>query len=250
MKPVCQKCGKKSMTFYIRGNNRQYIASGYYCSKCDSIVKPVNSDPPKVFRMDVRNFLNETNEKFTLILADPPWTYNIEAKRGSDRISEHYHQMTTQEICDLPVHRITIKDAYLLLWVTSPKMDDGMEVLKKWGFTYLTQMIWDKELMGLGHVVRQQHEILIIGRKGHPRPPAMKFRSVIKERRTDHSRKPVKSYEIIEGMFPDARKIELFARWVYPGWTGVGDQAEPKPDQEMHAKIPKKCMQNIEVEVM
>ncbi|MGP6221055.1 MT-A70 family methyltransferase [Caldiplasma sukawensis] len=249
MKPICPKCGKKSLTFYIRGQNRQYIPSGYYCSGCESIVKPMKSDPPKVFRMDIRDYLNETNEKFDLILADPPWTYNTEATRESDRISNHYHQMTTQEICDLPVNNIISKDAYLLLWVTSPKLEEGMRVIRDWGFRYVTQMVWDKELMGLGHVVRQQHEILLIGRKGKVKQ-SMKFRSVIREKRTDHSRKPEKSYEIINAMFPEAKKIELFARWVYPGWTGVGDQAEPKPDHGMHAKIPKKCMQNFEVEVI
>ena len=200
--------------------------------------------------MDIRDFLNETNEKFDLILADPPWTYNIEAKREPDRISEHYHQMTTQEICDLPVQNIAADNSYFLEWVPSPKLDDGMRVLSSYRFTYVTQMVWDKELMGLGHVVRQQHEILLIGRRGHPKPPAMKFRSVIREKRTDHSRKPVKSYEIIDAMFPEVKKIELFARWVYPGWVGVGDQAEAKPAQEVHAKSPKKCMQNFEVEVI
>lgn len=249
MKPICPKCQKKAVTSYIRGKNREYVPIGYYCPNCDMMVKTMSNEPPKVFRMDIRDFLSDTMEKFDLILADPPWLYEIEAPRKLDRISSHYNQMTTQEICDLPVQNITKKDCILFLWVTSPKLDDGIKVIQSWGFEYLTQMIWDKQLMGLGHVVRQQHEILLIGRKGHPKSPAIKFRSVIKEKRTDHSRKPVKSYEIINSMFPEAHKIELFARWVYPGWTGVGDEAEPKPEI-VHAKIQKKCMQKFEVEVV
>lgn len=249
-KPICPKCNKKANVFYIRGVNREYLPSGYYCPRCDIIVKPMNINPPIVHRMDVRDFVNETNEKFDLILADPPWTYNIEATREADRISTHYHQMTTQELCNLPVQKISTNNCYLLEWVTSPKLDDGLKVLKSYGFDYVTQMVWDKELMGLGHVVRQQHEVLLIGRKGHPKKPSTKFRSVIREKRTDHSRKPVKSYHIIDAMFPEARKIELFSRWVYPGWTGVGNEAEPKPEQEMHAKNKKKCMQNYQVEVI
>jgi N6-adenosine-specific RNA methylase IME4 len=245
-KPICPKCNKKANVFYIRGVNREYIPSGYYCPRCDIIVKPMNINPPVVYRMDIRDFLNETNEKFDLILADPPWTYNIEAKRESDRISSHYHQMTTEEICDLPVQRITAQNCILLLWATPPKLDDGLTVLKSWGFEYDTNGVWNKELMGLGIRFRQQHEHLLVGIKGHVKQ-SLNYRSVINEKRTDHSRKPVKSYEIIEGMFPEAKKIELFSRWVYPGWTGVGDQAEPKPEQEMHAKNKKKCMQNFEV---
>lgn len=249
-KPVCSRCGKKSVIFYIRGNNREYIPQGFYCKRCDEPVKPISAVPPRVFRMGIEEFLHTTSEKYDLILADPAWTYDVEAVRPEDRISSHYHQMKTQEICDLPVRNIANKNAYLFLWVTSPKLKEGLNVLQSWGFDFLTSIAWDKELMGLGHVVRTQHELIIIGRKGHPKPPVIKFRSVIREKRTDHSRKPSKSYEIIDSMFQEVKKIELFARWVYPGWVGVGNEAEPKPEQEVHAKNGKKCMQKFEVEVI
>ena len=248
-KPICPRCGKKAVTFYIRGNKREYLPMGYYCNQCDEPVKTMSAVPPRVFRMGIEEFLHTTSERYDVILADPAWTYDKEAPRESDRIATHYNQMTTEEICRLPVQNITRKDAYAFIWTTSPKADDGMKVLNSWDFTYLTQMVWDKELMGLGHVVRQQHEILLIGRKGHPKPPAIKFRSVIREKRTDHSRKPERSYEIINTMFPDASKVELFARWVHQGWTGVGYEAVVKPEI-VHAKNEKKCMQKFEVEVI
>ena len=247
-KPICPRCGKKSVIFYIRGMKREYIPQGFYCKRCDEQVT-ISAVPPRVFRMGIEEFLRTTSEKYDLILADPAWTYDKEAPRESDRISAHYNQMTTEEICRLPVQNITRKDAYAFVWTTSPKADNGMKVLNSWGFTYLTQMVWDKELMGLGHVVRQQHEILLIGRIGKPKPPALKFRSVIREKRTDHSRKPEKSYEIINSMFPEAKKIELFARWVHQGWTGVGFEAVVKPEI-VHAKNQKMCMQKFEVEVI
>lgn len=50
------------------------------------------------------------------------------------------------------------------------------------------------------------------------------------ERRTEHSRKPAKVYGIIDAMFPSVKKIELFARFVYPDWYGVGLEAEPNPE--------------------
>ncbi|MDG7037644.1 MAG: hypothetical protein JRN37_00565 [Nitrososphaerota archaeon] len=70
----------------------------------------------------------------------------------------------------------------------------------------------------------------MIGRKGKPKPPVVKFRSIISERRTDHSRKPKKTYQIIDEMFPESKRIELFARYIFPGWYGVGLEAEPKPE--------------------
>ena len=248
-RPLCQKCLKKTVTFYTRSRNRGYISSGYYCHYCDMIVKPMNTVPPVVHRMDIQKYLNSANEKFDVILADPPWTYDIEAMRKSDRISSHYSQMTTEDICNLQIQNITKKNVYLFLWATSPKLDEALTVLKAWGFKYKTDYAWNKELMGLGYLVRQQHETLLIGCRGKGITPALKFRSMINERRRDHSRKPVRSYEIIDAMFPEARKIELFARWVYPGWTGIGLEAEPKPD-DVHAKSSKKCMQKFDVGVI
>ena len=60
----------------------------------------------------------------------------------------------------------------------------------------------------------------------------------MEEKRTDHSRNPEKSYEIIEGMYPEAKKIEIFARFVYPDWTGIGLEAQPKK----YTKFEEKCI--------
>jgi N6-adenosine-specific RNA methylase IME4 len=237
MKPSCQRCGKKAVVHYIRSNKR-WIAIGYYCSRCDLIVKPIHSDPPVVHRMDVREYLNNiTTEKFDLILCDPPYFYDVEANRASDRIGNHYSQMATQEICELPIQNITEKKAILFLWSPSPKIEDAMEIIKSWRFEYKTQIVWNKKYIGLGRNVRQMHEILLIAKKGDYPVPLFKPQSIIEEKRTDHSRKPEKSYEIINRMYPDSRKIELFARYVYPGWIGVGLEAEPKTYTDSRVKV-------------
>ncbi|MCL5881556.1 MAG: hypothetical protein M1592_03115, partial [Candidatus Thermoplasmatota archaeon] len=62
MKPICPKCQKKTVTSYVRGTHREYVAIGYYCSHCDMMVKQMSIEPPKVFRMDVRDFLSGTKE--------------------------------------------------------------------------------------------------------------------------------------------------------------------------------------------
>lgn len=126
-------------------------------------------------------------------------------------------------------------------------------IIENWGFNTETQtdLIWNKGSIGLGQNVRSQHEALIMVKKGHfLTPKHFKPPSIFEEKRTDHSRKPAISYDIINRMFPEARKIELFARWVYLGWTGVGNEAEPKPDLKTYTKIPKKRIQKFEVEVI
>jgi N6-adenosine-specific RNA methylase IME4 len=48
--------------------------------------------------------------------------------------------------------------------------------------------------------------------------------SVIRERRREHSRKPEASYVIIENMYPELPKIELFARNTRQGWDSWGNE--------------------------
>ena len=201
------------------------------------IVRPAIADPPVVHRMDVKDFLNASKEKFDLILCDPPYLYDVEANRASDRIGNHYMQMKTQDICNLPVQNITQKKAILFLWSPSPKVQDAMEIIKAWNFEYKTQIVWNKRIVGLGHNVRQMHEILLIAKKGDYPTPLYKPPSIIEEKRTDHSRKPQKSYSVIQRMYPESRKIELFARHVYPGWTGVGLEAQPKTSTKSTVKV-------------
>jgi len=101
-------------------------------------------------------------------------------------------------------------------------------VLKAWGFQYRTCAVWDKETLGLGWYFRVQHEILLVGKKGKYPIPAesRRPRSVIRERRTTHSKKPEKVARIIEDMYPDARKIELFARRKRFGWDTWGNEID------------------------
>lgn len=58
--------------------------------------------------------------------------------------------------------------------------------------------------------------IVNITKKGLMLKPAShtrgKYTTVLRERSEAHSRKPVCAYEMLEDMFPDAAKIELFAR--------------------------------------
>ena len=236
MKPVCLKCGKKSVVHYIR-DKRKWISIGYYCPKCDLVVKPLNSNPPIIHRMDVKEFLNTTTEKFDLILADPPYQYNIEAPREKDRIGNYYEQMSTKDICNLPIQKITQKKAILFLWSPSPKIEEAMKIIQAWNFEYTTQIVWNKKSIGLGHTARQMHEVLLIAKKGNFPTPLYKPPSIFEEKRTDHSKKPEMSYEIIQRMYPDSRKIELFARQVHSGWTGVGFEASEKVSTKTEEKV-------------
>jgi N6-adenosine-specific RNA methylase IME4 len=76
----------------------------------------------------------------------------------------------------------------------------------------------------MGFYVRGQHELLLIGRRGSFPVPATSDRpsSVLHAPRGRHSEKPAEAYGLIERMYPDAPRAEVFARARRPGWGSWG----------------------------
>jgi N6-adenosine-specific RNA methylase IME4 len=114
----------------------------------------------------------------------------------------------------------------LFLWTTAPHLHEAFEVLAAWRFQYVSNFVWVKDKFGLGYWVRNQHELLLIATCGDmPCPlPAARPSSVITAPRREHSRKPDEAYGLIERMYPEMPKIELFARAAREGWTVWGNQ--------------------------
>lgn len=165
-------------------------------------------------------------ERYPVIYADPPWEYE-HSMTNNRRIDNHYPTMTLDDICAMPVSELATPHAVLFLWATSPKLEEALSVVKAWGFTYRTNMVWDKEQIGMGYYARQQHELLLIATRGDlPVPePSNRPASVLRSSRTQHSRKPDGYYTIIEAMYPEYRRIELFSRNRRDGWAAWGNQA-------------------------
>jgi len=164
--------------------------------------------------------------KFPVILADPPWRYGHPIS-DSRKIENQYPTQTIEEICDLQVAKIITDNAILFLWVTTPMLKKGLKVLEAWGFDYRTSMVWVKPSIGPGQWVRQRHEYILIGVRGSiPTPKGSdKPDSVIEAPRQEHSKKPEVVYEIIEKMYPELPKVELYARQSRNGWDAWGYEA-------------------------
>lgn len=164
--------------------------------------------------------------KFSVIYADPPWRYeHIESE--SRAIENQYPTMSLDEICAMPVQDICADDCVLFLWATSPKLAEAMRVIEFWGFDYRTSMVWVKDKIGMGYYARQRHELLLIAKRGNPVTPEPSARpdSVVESERTEHSRKPEIFYDLIERMYPEFPRVELFCRTPRPGWRVWGNQA-------------------------
>lgn len=173
--------------------------------------------------------------KYRVVYADPPWFYGnsgvINDSDGYGRAARHYPSMTIAELCDLDVKSVVADNAVLFLWVTSPLLAECWPVIKAWGFTYKTSMIWDKVEHNYGSYVSVRHELLLICTRGSclPDHPTPMPDSVISVARSDvHSQKPQAFRDVIDALYAGGAesKVELFAREAAPGWTTFGNQLE------------------------
>lgn len=167
----------------------------------------------------------DISSQYPVIYADPPWNYEFSGSDSRD-LDNQYPTMDLEAILGLPVDQLATRDCVLFLWTTAPKLPEGMAVLNCWGFTYKTCAVWDKEKIGMGYWFRQQSELLLVGTRGSIPPPEPSNRpsSVIRSPREKHSQKPEQVYRVIEAMYPDLPRIELFARNRREGWSAFGNE--------------------------
>jgi N6-adenosine-specific RNA methylase IME4 len=160
---------------------------------------------------------------FEVIYADPPW--QLGSPYSSRAPENHYRTLPLAALAELEPP--AAKDSLLFLWAVNCRLPQALELIQHWRFEYLTDLAWVKPNYGLGHWTRTQHELLLLARRGHvsPPPPERRPSSVIRGPRRKHSQKPAIAYALIERMYPQASKLELFARGrPRPGWTAWGDE--------------------------
>jgi N6-adenosine-specific RNA methylase IME4 len=93
---------------------------------------------------------------------------------------------------------------------------------------------------GMGRLFRQSHEICLIGIRETSIYQALankSQRSVCLAENLKHSAKPDDLQESLETMFPIARKLELFARRIRPGWTCLGNEIDGKDIRDALAEL-------------
>jgi N6-adenosine-specific RNA methylase IME4 len=155
------------------------------------------------------------DEKFGAISADVPWKFLVDSEAGMDRAADnHYPTQTIDEIMKFgeKVQSISADDCTLFLWTTIPHEAHAHEVLKAWGFTYVSQMVWVKPHPITGYWFLGQHEILLVGTKGNVVAPApgTQWPSVLMAPAGEHSEKPAAVAEMIEAYYPKCRRSSCF----------------------------------------
>lgn len=167
---------------------------------------------------------------FGTILADCPWRY-AQTQRTKARADLQYSTMSIEELCALPVQDLAAADAHLWMWSTSRGLAEGwhLPVIQAWGFRPQGAILtWCKTGQpGVGAVVRNNTEFLVLGIRGSPPVPAEPAMAswVASKReysgRRAHSAKPGWSYDLIERLSPGPY-VELFQRRCRMGWSGWG----------------------------
>lgn len=185
----------------------------------------------------ITSLLNAAGDrKYKTVYADPPWQFD---NRTGKVAPEHkrlnrYPTMTLEDIKALPVGSITDEKSHLYLWVPNALLPEGIEVLKAWGFTYKTNLVWEKvrhdgmpDGRGVGFYFRNVTELLLFGIKGDKNrtlAPARSQVNLLRSIKREHSRKPDEFIPLIEACSPGPY-LEMFARGVRDGWTMWGNQA-------------------------
>lgn len=186
--------------------------------------------------------------KFATILADPPWRFQNSTGKVAPEHKRlaRYPTMTLDDICALPVEGVSADTAHLYLWVPNALLPDGLQVMKEWGFTYKSNLIWHKirkdggsDGRGVGFYFRNVTEVILFGVRGkNARTLAAGRRQVnmIETRKREHSRKPDEQYELIEACSPGPY-LEMFARGERKKWEVWGNQADANyaPDWKTYA---------------
>ena len=127
--------------------------------------------------MNVSNDLPSVvgDRRFGTVLADPPWQFqNRTGKVAPEhRRLSRYPTMSFESIGKLPVADIVTECAHLYLWIPNALLPYGLDTMKRWGFTYKTNLVWYKvrkdggpDRRGVGFYFRNVTEIILFGIRG------------------------------------------------------------------------------------
>jgi N6-adenosine-specific RNA methylase IME4 len=181
-----------------------------------------------------KDFASKVSGLYSTILADPPWRFQ---NRTGKMAPEHqrllrYPTMSVEDICEIPVPDVCAANSHLYLWVPNALLAEGLHVMRSWGFTYKSTLVWytasndgGPDGRGVGFYFRNVTELILFGTRGRMRTQKAGRRqtNIIISQKREHSRKPDEILDIIESCSPGPY-LELFARFRRDGWDQWGNE--------------------------
>lgn len=216
--------------------------------------------------------------KFNILVVDCPWSTSDKlAMSNTPRgAAANYSLLDTNALCNLKIPKIVDPNGcVLVLWILGSMLEDGLRVMKAWGFKQKQILVWiktkDKPLknlkktlrksknidndvdsfdlseslaFGMGRLFRQTHEVALIGinsTKIYKELKNKSQRSVVVHQHTKHSQKPESIQDSLDLMFPNPKlkKLEIFARRQRKGWVCVGNESAMTPNEDVTVSLEK-----------
>lgn len=201
--------------------------------------------------------------KYSLIYADPCWSYDNKGTRA--KADNHYSTMNLTELKRLPVWDLAADDAVLAMWWVPPMPLEAIQLAEAWGFKVKNMCLftWHKlnqcaernidawleaqkkiegadvsaaaifsaldeqTRMGLGNYTRSNAENVLVAVKGKGIPRLQAdIKQMILAPIGAHSAKPEECRRRLERLYGDVPRIELFSRGDDPAWHHWGNECD------------------------
>lgn len=184
--------------------------------------------------MTVSREANFPRGQYGVILADPPWQYQMYGEDGYEKSPDkHYDCMSADQLKAMrdDILFAAGPNCVLFVWAVFPMLPLALDLLSTWGFQYKTGGAWHKKTtggktaFGTGYILRSACEPFLIGTLGNPQIKNRSTRNLIEAVTREHSRKPDETIGIIEELF-EGPYLELFSRQKRPGWESWGNETE------------------------
>ncbi len=200
--------------------------TGSKCRNCN----PFNGN-------NIYKSFDDIQSKYQLLYFNNPLPYdkfsNTKIELGNkDRRITPYRPMTIEELKALQINKISEKDSVLLLWTTGPHTHNSLEIMKEWGFKYITyQFSWLKRNKnihsfhrGMGSYTQSNAEICLLGKKGKGLKVLRHDISQVYDGPVgEHSEKPHVFRQRLEQLYGDVSRLEGFARIKPVNWDVIGN---------------------------
>ena len=201
--------------------------------------KLIKEDKIEKYDLDQVDF---PSKQYEIIYADPPWSYyNGTTKEQTDedfgdfynRPDQYYDLLSIEDLKKFPIEKISADQSLLFMWATGPKLHRAIELIKGWGFKFVTvPFIWIKTQKdgsirqnGNGWYTIQNAEYVLLGRKGARLDRSRKDqKQIVLEPNKKHSKKPEEVRKRIDKMYQGRDKLELFARQEVKDWDVWGKE--------------------------
>ena len=140
--------------------------------------------------------------------------------------------MPLERIKAMPVQDLAEETSHLYVWIPNALLQEGLDVIKAWGFTFRSPIYWIKPRLLLGNYFRNASETCLFATRGKA---PVKFHGQpnwIFCPQQRHSQKPEEQYAVIRRM-SYGPYLELYARHREPDFDCWGYEAPGGADIEI-----------------